>query len=202
MKVISVLNQKGGVGKSTLSVHLTVAAQQRGMRVLLLDCDPQGSASAWRTYRATNDIEVLHVDINAVEAGLERLRAAESADLVLIDSPPSKGFDAAQIVDLSDLVLIPTRPGIFDLAAAKPTADAVRNAGKQALFVISAAKLRSRDISLTREALRLSGLPVARTVVHDRTAYARALQQGLTGIETDEKAAAEMLALFDEVMSM
>lgn len=200
MKVITVASQKGGAGKTTLAVHLAVAAIKRGQKVRILDGDPQGSAGVWASVRGDTDL-VRPIQPRQLADALQ-LAKKERIGLVIIDAPPAAGPESADLIALADLVLIPVRPSVFDLAAAQKTINLVKLDQSSALLVISAAPLRAPEIAMAREALAGSGVPVAKTIIHDRRPFSRAIQTGrsVAEFEPDGKAAQEIDALLLEVL--
>jgi chromosome partitioning protein len=121
-KIISVLNQKGGVGKTTLTVHLATALARAGERVLLVDADPQGSALDWSAARAGDPLfPVAGLPKASLHKDLPALAANYSA--VLIDGPPRVYDVARSAIMASDLVLIPVQPSPYDVWAAKEIVD-------------------------------------------------------------------------------
>ena len=204
MAVVSFLNQKGGVGKTTLAIHLATVLAERG-RVLLVDADPQGSALDWRAQRAAETRfpvvglpkPTLHRDIGTL---------AENHDWVLVDGPPRATALARSAVAASDLVLIPVQPSPFDLWASRDILDileecSVVRPGLQARFIVNRLFARTRLGAEVRGAL--ADLPVAalRTAIRNRTEYAKAVREGRTAIETAPASAAakDVRALADEI---
>jgi chromosome partitioning protein len=197
MKVIAFLSQKGGSGKTTLVVHSAVAAHEAGHRVVVVDTDPQKSATTWSEARDGAEPVVA----TAAASELARvLKAAidERMDLAIVDTAPHAAPEAAGIARLTDLVLIPCRPTAFDLAAAGNAAAIVKAVGVEAAFVLSACPFRAPEIAEAREALAGYGLPVSPAEITDRRAFARAVATGraVTEFETDGRAAAEIRALW------
>ena len=137
MKVIGVLSRKGGVGKTTLAIHLAVLAQQAGLRTLLVDLGPQGSAVAWWRAREAETPQVT-VTTPPELVGILDAAKASAVDLVVIDARPGVEADALHVATLADLVLIPTRPAIFDLRAILGTLDIVKGTARRALIVLNA----------------------------------------------------------------
>lgn len=201
MKIVAVMSQKGGAGKTTLSVHLAVAANQAGHKVAVLDTDPQQSACVWAKARESEEPIVAPVSPMKLGAALDKARE-EDFDLIIIDTAPNAGPDAVDVAKLVDLVLIPVRPSVFDLSAAKRTIEIVRAASVDSLLVLSACPHRAPEIPMAREALGMSGLPVADVAIGDRRPFARAIQTGRAVIEfePDGKAAEEINALLREVL--
>ena len=195
------MSQKGGAGKTTLVVHLAVEAQRQGVKVEIVDTDPQQSAGVWSRARGGDTPIVTHVQPTKLAAALIQ-RASAGVELVIIDTAPNVGPDAVDVAKLADRVLIPVRPGVFDLAAARQTIEIVKEAGTESVLVLSACPHRAPEVPMAREALALSGLPVAETSIGDRRAYSRAIQTGkaVNEFEPDGKAAAEIRALFEEIL--
>ena len=203
MKTIAVMSLKGGAGKTTLSVHLAVAAAQQGLKVLLLDTDHQQlSCVTWASTREADTPRVIGVEPHRLAGALEAARS-DGFDLVLVDTAPHAGPDAIDVSRLVDVILIPVRPSVFDLAAANSTLDVVRASTARALLVLSACPPRAPEVAMAREALGKSGVPVARQEISDRRSFARAIQSGraVTEFEPDGKAAEEIAALLQEVMA-
>jgi chromosome partitioning protein len=200
MQIITVASQKGGAGKTTIAVHLAVAAIKRGLKVRILDGDPQGSAVVWATVRKDNDL-VRPVQPRQLADALQEAKK-DRIGLVIIDAPPAAGPESADLIGLANLVLIPVRPSVFDLAAAQKTVNLVKLDQSAAMLVISAAPLRAPEIALARDALAGSGVPVAKTVIHDRRPFSRAIQTGraVGEFEPEGKAAKEIDALLTEVL--
>lgn len=134
MNVIAFLSQKGGSGKTTLVVHTAVAAYEAGCRVVVVDTDPQKSASTWRDARGAAEPMVATAAPSELARVLKAARA-EPVDLVIIDTAPHAAPEAAGIARIADFVIIPCRPTAFDLAAASNAAAIVKAARASAAFV-------------------------------------------------------------------
>lgn len=203
MKVLGLLSRKGGSGKTTLAIHLAVLAQAGGRRVLLIDLDPQASASAWWQARAETTPQMEQSDPGRLGTLLETARTA-GVDLAIIDTRPSVEADAAQVAALSDFVLIPTRPAILDLRAILATLDIVKGGHHRAGIVLNACQAARGGVgeaSATndaRKALKAFGVPVAPATIVQRAALSHALVGGMAVSETepDGKAAKEIRALW------
>lgn len=198
MDVIAFLSQKGGSGKTTLSVHTAVAAEAAGQKVCVVDADPQESATAWASAREAASPIVATAQAGDLEAAL-KAAADEGMTLTVVDSPPHATPAASQIARRSKLVLIPVRPSAFDLAAVPAAVELVRAAKVRGAFILSACPFRAPEIGETRAALKAHGLPVAPIEVTDRRSFARAITTGraVTEFESDGKAAEEIRALWE-----
>lgn len=204
-QVISILNQKGGVGKTTLAVHLATALSRKGRKVLLLDADPQGSALDWAAARHGEPaFPVVGLPKASIHKELPTL--AKDYDLVLIDGPPRVYDVARSAIMASDLVVIPVQPSPYDVWAAKEIIDLLHEAtifkpGLQKAFVINRKIVNTaigRDVT---EALSSYPIPVLEAAVCQRVVFAESATKGLTvyEIDPDMLAAKEMNDLAQEV---
>lgn len=202
MRKIGVLSMKGGAGKTTITVHLAVAAAQRGMKVVVFDTNhDQLSAVVWSKARGSDDPMVIGLDPVKL-AGALKAAESDGFDLALIDTAPNAGPDAVDVAKLIDQAVIPVRPSVFDLAAVNQTIEIVRRVNVPAHIVLSACPLRAPEIAMAREALSRSGMPVAKTEIGDRRPFARAVQTGraVSEFEPAGKAAGEIDALLKEIL--
>lgn len=197
MKSLVFLSQKGGSGKTTLSVHTAVTAQESGERVVVIDTDPQQSAMTWAGAREGNSPPVAGISAGDIDKVLEAARQ-ERMTLAVVDTAPHATPEASRIAQKADLVAIPVRPSAFDIAAAGNAVEIARAAGAKTVFVLSACPFRSPEIAETRELLAGYGLPIAPVDITERRAFARAVASGraVTEFESDGKAAAEIRALW------
>lgn len=197
MKVIGFLSQKGGAGKTTLAVHTAVAAHEAGVGVVLIDTDPQRSATVWGEARQEEAPVVATADVSDLRRVLDAARG-DGMGLAIVDAAPHAAPTAASIARSADLIAIPCRPTAFDLAAVEGAVRIVKAAGVQAAIVLSACPFRAPEIAETREALSGYGLPVAPVEITDRRAFARAVASGraVTEFESNGKAAGEIRALW------
>jgi chromosome partitioning protein len=199
-KTIALFSQKGGSGKSTIALHLAVAAERAGRRVAVLDLDPQGSAMGWSRTRGTGTPVVAAVPDAELERAIEGA-GHDGFDLVLIDAPPHAAPVAARIVKAADLVLVPVRPSPMDIAALPATLQLIAN--RPAAFVLSACPWRAPEVEEARQLLAQHGRPVLGPIT-DRRAFFRALTAGQAVIEfePDGHAAAEIATLYDKVQEL
>lgn len=207
-KVVAILNQKGGVRKTTLAVHIATALARSGRKVLLLDSDPQGSSLDWAAARHGEPLfPVVGLPKSSIHKELPNL--AKDYDLVIIDGPPRVYDVARSAIMASDLVLVPVQPSPYDVWAAKEIIDLLNEAGvyKPTLkksFVINRKIVNTaigRDVA---EALSEYPIPVLKTAVGQRVAFAESATQGLTVYELDPDmlASQEMNQLALEVEEM
>lgn len=199
MKTIALFAQKGGAGKTTIAVHLAVAAGLAGEKVVLADTDPQGSASAWAQARGDKKPVV----VQARPAQLSDVMTAARNDamtLMIIDTAPHAAPGASTAATSADLVVIPVRPSAFDLAAAGTAAEIARTARKAA-FVLSACPSRAPEVIEARKALEEYKLPVLDVEITERRAFARAVASGraVSEFEPEGRAALEIERLWREI---
>ncbi|RDD60906.1 ParA family protein [Ferruginivarius sediminum] len=177
MHVLTFASQKGGSGKTTLAGHLAVQAAQSGAeRVALIDTDPQGSLADWWNARDSAMPEFVHTAVGHLRADLDALEQM-GMELVIIDTPPAITDTIEQVIAVSDLVAIPTRPSPHDLRAAGATVELVEACGKPLVFVVNAATMRARITGEAAVALSQHGT-VAPTTMHQRTDFAASMIDG------------------------
>jgi chromosome partitioning protein len=198
MHVIAILSQKGGTGKTTLSLHLAVAAERAGHIGAVIDLDPQASAAGWEDSRPGETPVVVSIPAARLPQALDLARGA-GAEIVLLDTAPHSSDVALAAAEAADLVLIPCRAGILDLRAIGATARLAKIAGKPAHVILNSMPPRATNIIADAiEAVRVHGLDVAPVTIQQRAAYAHALTAGQTAQEYEPggKAAEEMAELY------
>ncbi len=191
------MSQKGGAGKTTLAVHLAVAAGDAGERVVVIDTDPQRSATVWSSSREAEAPIVATASVGDVDRVLTAARG-DDMTLAVIDTAPHAAPDAARIARAAGLIVIPCRPTAFDLAAVEASVRIVQAAKARAVLVLSACPPRAPEIIEARDALATYGLSIAPIEITERRAFSRAVATGraVTEFEADGKAAAEIRALW------
>jgi chromosome partitioning protein len=189
--ILVLASQKGGTGKTTLSGHLAVEAQNSGVGpVALIDTDPQGSLSHWWNARKAPEPLFVKVGPSELETALEHLNRS-GIKLAVIDTPPAITESLSYVISHADLVILPTRPSPHDLRAVGPTVDVAGRHGKPVLFVVNAATLRARITGETAVALSQHGT-VAPVTIHHRVDFAASMVDGRTvGEVTAESASAK-----------
>lgn len=197
MKTIAIISQKGGAGKTTVAIHLAVAAEQRGMNTAIFDLDPQASAASWSDKRDNPSPAVISAQAARLPSLLEQA-AAQAADLVIIDSAPNADAASLAAARAADLILIPCRPSAFDLNAIGTTLNLAAVAGKPAYVLLNAVPPQGKVGEEARNALEAGGVAVAQPILHQLVAFSHAVNDGRSAQEFDpkSKAAAEIDALF------
>lgn len=197
MKTLAFLSQKGGSGKTTLSVHTAVAAAEEGERVAVIDTDPQKSATSWAGVRDQDTPVVATAAVSELDGVMNAARH-DAMTLIIIDAAPHAAPAASRVAQVADLVVIPVRPTALDLAAVGNAVDIVKAAKAKSVFVLSACPFRSPEIAEARTVLGEYGLPVSPVEIIDRRAFARAISTGraVTEFEGEGKAAFEIRSLW------
>ena len=197
MHIITLAAQKGGVGKTTLAVNLAVAAQIGGTKTALFDLDGQESATAWSERRASELPHVEPISVRRLGQAIEAART-NGFGLVILDTPPAAGAEAAAAAELSDLVLIPCGASLIDLDAIKRTAQLVATTGKVAYAVLNAIPPTATALADdARTLIEQAGLRVAPVIVRQRSAFRGSWPsgQGVAEYEPSGKAADELANL-------
>lgn len=205
-RILTLAQQKGGSGKTTLAAHLAVACMREGLSVAILDVDPQGSLGEW--------FEAREARLGAAEAGLafrtasgwgarrEARGLARDHDVVVVDTPPKSDLESRPAVEAASLVVVPVQPTPVDLWATQATLEGVAKAGVPALLVVNRALERATLTARMRAAIEELGYPVAATRLGSRIAYAASMEDGATVMETGARTAAdEMAALAREILA-
>jgi chromosome partitioning protein len=197
MKILAIISQKGGVGKTTLATALAVAADRAGQRAAVFDLDPQASAAFWKDTRQAETPAVVAIPPSRLQHVL-KAAADTGCDLAVIDAPPFAKDIAYEAAQRADFILIPTRPAVLDVMAMTKTLELVSHYGKPSAVVLTFCPIQGREIADTEAAVAALGAALAPVRIHNRVAYSRAQQTGLTAqeFEVDGKAAEEIKQLY------
>jgi chromosome partitioning protein len=199
MKTIAIVSQKGGAGKTTVALHIAVAADQAGLSVALIDMDPQATAETWAAWRKNEEHPVVVAAKAPTLARTLEKAAHLGASLVVIDTPPLAQAEAAEAVRMADLILIPCRPAAFDLHAVRMTARMAQTSEKPAFVMFNGGPPNASNVyAEAAELVQQIGLAVAPVRLSDRAAFRAATNTGQAAqeIEPDGKAAAEVARLW------
>lgn len=198
MPTIAIISQKGGAGKTTLALHLAAAAEDAGHTSLVIDVDPQATASEWAAWRKDAPPVVIDSAPPRLAAKIEQAKS-QGAEFIVIDTPPHADRAASSAVDVADLVLIPCRPSAFDLAAIKTTASLIKMRGKPAFVVFTAGSPTApRMYAEATQLVQSYGMDTCPHIIADRAAFRHAAAEGKTAMEMEPngKAAHEVEALY------
>jgi chromosome partitioning protein len=193
MDVITLASRKGGAGKSTLTAQLAAQCQACGKRTLVIDADPQGSLSLWHSLRRDAQIKLV-----TPERGLDRALAfamIEGTDYVFIDTAPTMWVVVQEAIRVATLVLIPARPGFFDLAAVRETVKTARERNKPYAVVINAAPVKRDEkesglVAQSRAYFDGLQIPVWSGQISQRAGFQSTLAAGASAAEIGPATAA------------
>jgi chromosome partitioning protein len=201
MKVISLVTQKGGSGKTTLALNFAVAAMGKKERVVILDMDAQGTAKKWYERRVDENpplVEVVASDLEKAVAGAR----AQKFDWVLIDTPGRDDAAQAAAIRVADFCIIPCRPSAADLEATPTTVETIKRLKKPYAFVLTQTPPRSFRIREAQTGLSYMGLVCPLPIVL-RNAYqdAQSMGLGVTEFESDGRAAKDVSECWQWIVS-
>jgi len=208
MPVIALVGNKGGAGKTTLSVNLAAGLAKQASTILV-DADPQGSALQWNAFsNSDHSVKVLEA---SEELGFQLNELSQQYDFVVVDCPPSvHAVQTIKVLEICDLALIPVQPSPVDLWATVHTEEAVQNARQEnvslkALLVINQLEARTTLSRVVRDALSEISLPVAKTALRRRAIFRNSVLEGKNVFEMGRRgadAASEIEELIDEVVKI
>lgn len=197
MKVLSVVSQKGGVGKTTLATALAVQAGNAGRKTVVFDLDPQASATFWKDARKDDLVAISAIPAARLGHMLAAAREA-GCDLVIIDTPPFSKDIAYEAAQHADFVLLPTRPAVLDVMAMSKTVELAKHYKHPFAAVLTFCPPQGREIDDTIKVIEALGAEVCPVRIGNRIAYSRAQQNGLAAqeLDPDGKAAQEIKDLY------
>ena len=201
MKILALLSQKGGSGKTTISLNLAIAATLKGRHVVIIDLDPQQSAARWSRLRSADAPIILPGHGPNLGDLVERARAG-GADLVIIDTAPKSESAALTAAKLADLIVIPCQASSLDLDAIGDTVNIASLAQRPAIFVMNNCRASSGLADQAEDALRDYRLPIAPVRLGNRVAYVKSLAEGkgVQEFEPHGSAAREVSQLYMATM--
>lgn len=198
MKVIAIVSQKGGVGKTTIATHLAVAAERASLTTALFDTDPQASAMKWGALRKDTPPEAFAALPPVLRDQIAKIAKA-GADFAVIDTPPNADAAGSHAAKAADLVLIPCKASYLDLDAIRATVETAEGAGTPYWVVLNDVTVGTAIGTEAETAIKEAGLPLAPVILHHRMDYVTPLGAGQTALEAtpEGKAASEIASLWD-----
>jgi chromosome partitioning protein len=203
--IISLVNQKGGVGKTTIAINLAAGLARKNHSVLLIDADPQANAVQWHAVENNQAFDIIELPDYINKAAVHLL--ADHHDCLIIDAPPGQSETTRDILEISDLTIIPVSPSSLDIWSCNGTLDMVGE-GRRYNPELAASLLITKKISGTRlardirDALAGFDVPVMSAELSQRVAYIEAMKHGVsvTQYAPGSKAAKEIEELCDELI--
>lgn len=198
MRVLTLASQKGGSGKTSLAASLAVAAMQEGETVGAIDIDPQGSLSAWGRRRQGDDIKVETAEPGRLRSLINGHQRAGRLSLLIVDTPGLFGPVVTLALQDADYCLIPIKPSILDVEAAKPTVDQLRLLQKPFGFVLNQCVVSGQGRTIDAATALVRSGALAPSMVAARTDFLDSMTAGLgvTEIAPRGKAATEIKLLW------
>jgi chromosome partitioning protein len=203
--IITIAQQKGGAGKTSLAAHLAATwSVDKGRRVALFDLDPQKSLTHWfevRSEKMGDDNTMILCPSQGWRVSAELTRAKRDADVIVIDSPGRDDLGTRTAVRAADIVVMPVQPSPIDVWASKPTLELIAKEGTPALIVLNRLPSRAKLTDHLIVDLKRGSVPIARSALGNRISFASSLVEGMgiTEAEPHSVAAAEIKLLADEI---
>jgi chromosome partitioning protein len=205
MKIISIVNQKGGVGKTTVAINLGIGLARRNFKVGFLDTDPQGTAFQWQSIEGNVAFEVKHHPFRISSEIIKE--AKRNHNLLIIDTPPAIGEITSSALACSDLAIIPLAPSILDIWSSRATIDRVEEAGKinpklKGRLLVSRKVPRTRLGRDGREAIEALEMDIFDTEISQRIAYVESMIAGVSVFQyaPRSEASKEIEELCEEIL--
>ena len=215
MKKVAILAQKGGAGKTTVSIHLAVLAMQRDIASCIIDCDPQQSATGWYEERSDSDPPVVdgcqpegrRLDQTGTLARMLRVAENDEYDMAIIDTAPHAAGAIGEAARAADFCIVPCRPAILDLKAIGKTIEILAAAKTPYAVLLNSCPPKrgvgeNSMVKESRDLLTNQGIPLFNTAVARRAAFSHALIDGraVTKFAPDSPAAEEIGGVLDELL--
>ena len=206
-KVITISQQKGGTGKTTIAVHLALAfIKYHNLKVAIIDTDPQGSLGKWFMIRAEKKVSNDNLTFKTASlwgAQYESKTLKKDHDIVIIDTPPKIESDARPSIEAADLVLIPMAASHVDFWATGAIVEIAKKANKKILVQINRSNQRSKLISKTKDFIKSLDILSTKTIIGHRQIYAASMGEGKTAVEKQKKSVAieEIKQLSEQILS-
>lgn len=203
MRKIAILNQKGGVGKTTLSINLARALQDAKFKVVLCDADPQGSARDWNDANNGKILPVVGMDRKSLPADIKNI---EGYDIAIIDGAPQTKELTVAAIKAADVILIPVQPSALDIWATNELIELIKerqeisNGSPKAAFIVNRQIQNTSVGKEVRDVLSQAGIKVFEAGTFQRIVYSDSIATGNTVFETqDTKAKDEIINIANEL---
>ncbi len=195
-KIISIVQQKGGVGKSTIAAHIAIALKLKGKKVKLIDIDPQGSLNMWHQIRSNKDIEFEHIQGWRLES-----HVSSDVEYIVIDSPPNAGSEMNNAIRLADLIIVPMQPGSMDAWSTEMTIKIISNDNKKLKILLNRHNPRFKDSDIITSKFKEH---ILKSTLGNRVAYSRCIKEGKTVLEKEPNSIAskEINLLIKEILKL
>ena len=206
-KVITISQQKGGTGKTTLAVHLAMAfIKYHNLKVAIIDTDPQGSLGKWFMIRSEKKISNENLTFKTASlwgAQYESKTLKNDHDIVVIDTPPKIESDARPAIEAADLVIIPMAASHVDFWATGAIVEIAKKANKKILAQINRSSQRSKLMDKTKDFIKSLDLESTQTIIGNRQIYTSSMGEGKTAVEKQRKGNAvdEIKKLSDQILN-
>lgn len=204
--IISLLNQKGGAGKTTTTINLAVSLFKDGYKVLIVDLDPQASIRHWDEANENNPIPIIAAD---TPTSIKKIKSTVNAyDFVIMDGAPSLSTNMAAAIHVSDVVLIPIKASPLDIWAVADIVDAIKSMqelGKnlKAYFVINQTITNAKLTGEAKDIIKEYKIPCMESTITTRVVYPEMIALGLSVFDANNnKAKNEVLALKEELLQI
>ena len=204
MNVLAFASRKGGAGKSTLAAHLAVHVHRPTRPCLLIDDDPQGSLTLWNELRAESALPLKTVKRDI--AHIVKKAKRNGAEWIFIDTPPNNSVSVIEAIEAATLVIIPCRPGLFDIDAVQETIAFSRQVRTPYAVVFNAAPPKRQEteapaVTLARRCLAQLKVPVWGGQITHRASFSLALSEaeGVKGYDSDPGSTAEISGLWSAI---
>ena len=205
-KVITIAQQKGGTGKTTIAVHLALAfIKYHNYKVAIIDTDPQGSLGKWFMIRSEKKISNQNLTFKTASlwgAQYESKILKQDHDIIIIDTPPKIESDARPAIEAADLVVIPVAPSHVDFWATEAILDIAKKAKRKILIQINRANHRSKLISQTLEYINQLKIKTTDTLIGNRQIFVSSMGEGKTAVEKQRtgKAVEEIKNISNQIL--
>lgn len=206
MKIISILNQKGGTGKTTTTTNLAYSLKLKGYKVLIVDSDPQGSSRDWNNETGGNVVPVIGLDRPSLAKDIQAIGG--DYDFIVIDGAPQLSNQMIAAIKVSNMVVIPVQPSPYDVWATGPLVEAIQQRQElgvdiKSAFIISRAIKNTNLAKEVKEVLQEYNIKVFGNGTTQRVSYSNSAANGETVFQTnDKKAQNEVLLITDEILEV